>query len=164
MRYFSKYKNRKTIDKEDHEMMIRLIMGTVTLIFLLLLVGIGWVVRSTEMIWPVPMGAVQVVKQAYAVEKPVYVVPETIEDKIRTTFKEDPETAVRIAKCESGLNPKAKNKTSSARGLFQVMQSWHRINEKWLLNEDINIQVAYQLWQEQGWNPWEASRHCWGSK
>lgn len=33
----------------------------------------------------------------------------------------DENTAVRIAKCESSLNPKAKNKNSSASGLFQFL-------------------------------------------
>lgn len=93
-----------------------------------------------------------------------YVVPETIEDKIRARFGDEAEVALKVAFCESSMNPKAKNSTSSARGLFQIMQSWHKINEKWLLNEDINIEVAYQLWSEQGWTPWEASAHCWRGK
>jgi hypothetical protein len=98
------------------------------------------------------------------VEKVVEVprLPKTVEEEIRGVFGKDAPTALRVAKCESGYNPKAKNGTSSARGVFQVMQSWHQINEKWLYNPGINIRVAYQLFQEQGWGPWEASRHCWG--
>ncbi len=91
-----------------------------------------------------------------------YLTPKTTEQKIAATFGNEADTALKVAKCESSLNPKAVNKTSSARGLFQIMQSWHKIDQKWLLNEDINIAVAYQLWLEQGWTPWEASRHCWG--
>lgn len=93
-----------------------------------------------------------------------YKIPETIEDKIRATFGEHGDLAVKVAFCESGLNPKAKNSTSSARGLFQVMQSWHKINEKWLFNPDINIQVAHGLFKESGnsFSPhWDASKHCW---
>ena len=95
------------------------------------------------------------------IEKTIYVTPATIEDKIRARFGQEADVALRVAFCESSMNPRAKNSTSSARGLFQIMQSWHRINEKWLFNEDVNIEVAYQLWTEQGWTPWEASRHCW---
>ena len=98
------------------------------------------------------------------IEKTIYVTPTTIEDKIRAVFGKDGDLAVRVAKCESGLNPKAKNSTSSARGLFQIMQSWHKIDQKWLFNEDVNIQVAYKLYQESGnsFSPhWDASKHCW---
>lgn len=84
-----------------------------------------------------------------------------IAEKIKKTFGNDWEIALKIAQCESGLNPKAKNKNSSARGIYQIMQSWHRIDEKWLLNEDINIAIAKQLYDEQGWNPWNASKSCW---
>ncbi len=100
------------------------------------------------------------------ITKTVYTHPITIEDKIKAKFGKDGDLAVKVATCESGLNPKAKNKTSSARGLFQIMQSWHKINEKWLLNPDINIEVAYKLYQESGnsFSPhWDASAHCWNS-
>lgn len=164
MFYNKKYKNRKTIDRQDHNHVVSYVIGIYTLLFLLVMVILGYVTRSKELIWPISRGQVQYIDKAYAVEVEKYVIPETVEQKIRATFKEDPETAVKVAKCESGLRPDAKNPNSSARGVFQIMQSWHRINEKWLLNEDVNIQVAYQLWQEQGWTPWEASRNCWGSK
>lgn len=37
-------------------------------------------------------------------------------------------TAVRIARCESSLNPNAKNKTSSATGLYQFTEgTWEHI-------------------------------------
>lgn len=87
-----------------------------------------------------------------------------IEEEIRLVFGEAGETAVKVARCESSLNPQAKNKTSSARGLFQIMQSWHGIDQKWLFNPHINILVAKQLYDEQGLAPWEASRWCWGGK
>ena len=47
-----------------------------------------------------------------------------VEKQIRKISKEmnfNPETAVRIAMCESSLCPTAKNPTSSATGLFQFM-------------------------------------------
>lgn len=40
----------------------------------------------------------------------------------------DPEAAVRIAACESSLNPKAQNATSTAKGLYQFLDStWEYI-------------------------------------
>lgn len=159
---------RKTMPIEEHKTKVRVIIGLGVLFFVVFMYLLGMVTRDNILIWPISeedrIEGIRFVEQVKAVEveKPIYVTPETIEDKIRATFTEDPETAVRVAKCESGLNPKAKNKTSSARGLFQIMQSWHKVSEKWLLNEDINIAIAHQLWHEQGWVPWEASRHCWG--
>lgn len=47
-----------------------------------------------------------------------------VEEQIRKISKEmnfNPETAVRIAMCESSLCPTAKNKVSSATGIFQFM-------------------------------------------
>jgi soluble lytic murein transglycosylase-like protein len=52
------------------------------------------------------------------------IVPLTIEQKIEAAARGagiDPGTAIRIARCESGLNPLAKNKHSSATGLYQFM-------------------------------------------
>ena len=97
------------------------------------------------------------------VEKIKYVLPETIEDKICAVFKEDCGTAVRVARCESGLNPKAKNKTSSARGLFQIMSSVHQVKETWLYDADVNINIAHKLYLSSGWNPWISSKGCWGN-
>jgi hypothetical protein len=57
----------------------------------------------------------------------------------------DPDVAVRIAELESSLNPKAKAKTSSAKGLFQVIDdTWKRYggtpNKQ--LDPDENIRVG----------------------
>lgn len=51
---------------------------------------------------------------------------ERIAIKIRRAATEagvNPETALRIAQCESGLNPLAASKTSSAKGLYQFIDS-----------------------------------------
>lgn len=118
-------------------------------------------VQAESFEWPVNRDAIILEKEVEVlVEVPR--LPKTVEEEIRAVFGKDAPTALRVAKCESGFNPKAKNKESSARGVFQIMQSWHGIKEKWLLNQSINVRVAYQLFTEQGWNPWKASRHCWG--
>lgn len=108
-----------------------------------------------------PLSAKEFITVEKIVEKKVFANPQTIEEKIAVVFGEDAEQAIKVARCESGLNPKAVNKASSARGLFQIMQSWHKIDQKWLFDPEINIRVAYKLWTEQGWTPWEASKSCW---
>lgn len=80
---------------------------------------------------------------------------------IERVFGKDAGLFKKIASCESSLNPNAKNKTSSARGLLQIMSSVHKIDQKWLKNPMINALVAKQLFDEQGTTPWNASKHCW---
>ena len=82
--------------------------------------------------------------------------PRTNEDIIREVFGEDSDRAIQIAKCESGLRSDAWNENTNGSvdvGLFQI-NSVHGVRAKWLLNPDINIQVAKQLFDEQGFNPW----------
>jgi hypothetical protein len=122
---------------------------------------LGHIERMFETELLSPLSAKEYVTIEKEVEKIVYLEPSSVEEKIQQVFGKDAKTAIKIAKCESGLNPKAVNKTSSARGLFQIMQSWHKIDQKWLFNEDINIEVAHQLFLEQGFGPWKASEHCW---
>ena len=85
----------------------------------------------------------------------------TIEEKIKYVFGKDGELMVRIARCESGLNPKAKNSSSSARGLFQILSKLHQVKEQWLYDEDVNIAIARQMFDASGTRPWNASKHCW---
>jgi soluble lytic murein transglycosylase-like protein len=75
-----------------------------------------------------------------------------------------PVTALRIARCESGLNPTIKNASSSATGVFQF------INSTWLSVVDMrdqeytledrkeaykNIDNAMWLASKEGWGAWE---------
>lgn len=85
----------------------------------------------------------------------------TIEEKIRDTFPEAPNTAVAIAKCESGLNPNAinnrnKNGTTDG-GLMQI----NSIHDKYLdelgldkFDVDDNLKFARLLYEERGFAPW----------
>lgn len=89
---------------------------------------------------------------------------EMITRRIRETFPEEPRM-VRIATCESELNPVAKNPHSSASGLFQIMVSVHeRMLREHRLNvwdvED-NLRAARILYDESGLKPWLASVGCW---
>lgn len=72
-------------------------------------------------------------------------------DKIREQAQArglDPETAVRIAQAESSLDPSAKAKTSSAQGLFQVVDStWKEFGGKPGKKADVdeNIRVGLNI-------------------
>lgn len=87
------------------------------------------------------------------------------------------DTAIAVAKAESGGNPFALNSSSSAAGLFQIMQSVHKdkiatVAAKWaarisdlpegkvpsILDARVNVDVARMVWNEAGnkWSPWEA--------
>ena len=72
-------------------------------------------------------------------------------------------TMIRIAKCESGLRPEAKNPTSTATGIFQIIiGTWDGNKcegERWDFQD--NIKCAYKLYQSRGFQPWNASKHCW---
>ena len=73
-----------------------------------------------------------------------------------------------IIKCESQFNPRAKNKHSSARGLFQITDSSKKVCEK-VLGRNINrynvkdsYDCAWVLYQHGGLAHWSASQRCWG--
>ena len=92
-----------------------------------------------------------------------------IKDKIRAIFGSEAETAIRVAFCESSLNPFARHRKSSAKGLFQIIDSTWRhfgcIGDP--LNPDDNIRCAYKVWKKYGWNStasWRASYGCWRKK
>lgn len=78
---------------------------------------------------------------------------ESIEDKIRKAFGKDGDKAVKIAFCESGLNPLQVNDNPKTRdysiGLFQVnlfgKLARTRPSEDWLKNPDNNISYAKML-------------------
>lgn len=82
--------------------------------------------------------------------------------------------ALRVARCESGLDPAAHRTTSNRasmrgdRGLFQInyvhdkgLISSGQINQSSdLLNPYVNAQVAANLYASQGWQPWYSSARC----
>lgn len=71
------------------------------------------------------------------------------------------DTAVAVARCESGLRADAKNGRSSATGVFQLLSMhWRGLFDP--RNARANIAKAYAMWRESGWTPWNESRPCWG--
>jgi soluble lytic murein transglycosylase-like protein len=70
------------------------------------------------------------------------------------SFAWDVGTALRIIQCESRGNPNARNPRSSARGLFQILGG--------PLDPEANVRLAFSMYSSRGWQPWNASRGCWG--
>lgn len=95
-----------------------------------------------------------------AQELPVKVIvapPKTIEDKIRDMFPEDPDTAVAIAKCESGMRENAfngKNRNGSWDAGVMQINSVHGYSKEFLFDVDNNLKVARKLYDHSGFNPW----------
>lgn len=84
-----------------------------------------------------------------------------IERLIIETFPEDPQTALAIARAESGLNPRAINAGDNhgvckgSYGVFQV-GCVHGIPPETLYDPVFNIKKARKLYDERGWEPWGA--------
>jgi U3 small nucleolar ribonucleoprotein component len=91
--------------------------------------------------------------------------PETIEDIITRTAQENNfdniALLIRIAKCESSLNPKAKNPNSSARGLFQILDM-HKLSIEERQNPETSTKWAInRIKQEGSPRAWKESENCW---
>jgi len=90
---------------------------------------------------------------------------EEVRMKILETFPNAP-IMVKVAACESGLNPLAdRGGLNVDVGLFQINQvHLDRLNELGLDRRDIddNLKYARMLYDEQGLDPWYMSEHCWG--
>ena len=65
--------------------------------------------------------------------------------------------AIAVAWCESKFDAHAYNPASGASGVMQLIPFWHasrlRPGESWF-DGATNVRVAYELWREQGWQPW----------
>jgi len=76
---------------------------------------------------------------------------------VRDVFGKDADDAIKVFMCE-GLRSNKCNDGLNKNGSFDCgvaqINSVHGIARKWLLNPEINIRVAYQIFQAQGWNPW----------
>lgn len=87
--------------------------------------------------------------------------PERIEEEIRNTFPEAPNTAVAIAKAESGLNPKAYNPEAhrgcnGSIGIMQIACVHNRHDLDELHDIQYNLKVARRIYEAEGWKPWGA--------
>jgi hypothetical protein len=91
-------------------------------------------------------------------------VEETIR-KIATEESVDPELAVKVARCESSLNPTALNINTSGsrdRGIFQINDKWHpEVTDAEAF--DVTFSTKFFCTAMKGGNLswWNASRTCW---
>lgn len=79
----------------------------------------------------------------------------------------DPDLVLGIIECESGFNSSAKNPNSTAKGLFQFINStfastiermgWTHGN---VLDWKQNLVAGIWLLKTEGEKPWRASKHC----
>lgn len=87
---------------------------------------------------------------------------EQIKTRIKEVFGEDGEVAIRIAQCESSLNPEAVGDThlpKSSFGLFQINQQWHDYTQEELLDPETNIKVAKNIKDTYGWRQWSTYKN-----
>jgi len=94
---------------------------------------------------------------------------ETIEAMVRRIAKEygvNENLAVRVAKCESGLDPSATNKNSNGsidRGLFQWNNRWHpEISDKCAFDSEASTIAFCKAVNDGNLSWWDASKTCWG--
>ena len=102
--------------------------------------------------------------KSIAVEKTTKTPKSEVEGLIRKHFGEHAEKAIKVAKCESGLNPNAKNKHSTASGVFQIIKGTWIGNRKAMgldtdlslrFNAEENIKTAKYIYDHRNWQPWE---------
>lgn len=96
--------------------------------------------------------------RATQVSPPVQYNSGSVEAMIMAKFGSEGPHAIQVARCESGLHPTDTN--GQYMGLFQL-GNYHRhratrLGYSWsdMLSPQPNINVAYDLFIEQGWTPW----------
>jgi len=85
----------------------------------------------------------------------------SVEGIIQAYFGSQSATAIRVARCESGLNPRAVSPGGGNHGLFQI-NNVHRgtfesvTGQPWsaVYSADANTRFAHWLWSQSGWGPW----------
>lgn len=88
---------------------------------------------------------------------------EKIKDRIRATFPENPETMIKVAECESGIQ-NIPGRLSDDGGIFQINITHQKeLDRQELDRYDIedNIKFARYLYDNGGLGHWKASKSCW---
>lgn len=100
--------------------------------------------------------------------KPSHAKTETVEETIRRVAKDegvDPSLAIRVAKCESGLNPGAKNVNTNGsvdRGVFQWNNRWHpEVTDEMAFDTEKATRAFCKAFKEGHLDWWNASKKCW---
>ena len=87
-----------------------------------------------------------------------------------TLYGVDYRLALAIATCESHVKPRAKNPNSTAKGLFQFLDSsweyygllkWGTLEGRDVYDYGDNAELAVWLMARHGTRDWLASEHCW---
>lgn len=93
---------------------------------------------------------------------------ETVEQIVRKIAKQegvDPSLAVRVARCESGLNPAAINKNPSGsidRGLFQWNDKYHpEITDVCAFDVECSTSAFCKAFKKGNLYWWNATKKCW---
>lgn len=91
-----------------------------------------------------------------------------VEEIIRAEAKAqgvDPDFAVRVARCESGLDPKAVHvnaKGSKDRGIFQWNDKYHpEINDHYAFDPKLATREFCKAFKNGNISWWNASKDCW---
>lgn len=82
--------------------------------------------------------------------------PRSVPDMIRAAWEGTghEERAVRVARCESGFNPSARN--GQYRGVFQMgAREWATYGRGSAFDAAANIAAARRYWDLAGWRPWQ---------
>jgi len=99
---------------------------------------------------------------AEVVYVPDFTTKESIETYIRYKFGDSGDIAVKVANCESGLNPNALNNNPRTRdysvSIFQInlygSLANSRPSKEWLMNPKNNIDYSHAMFLKEGWRPW----------
>lgn len=115
----------------------------------------------------IPVAEASPVGKEVRIEVRVNWTQERIEQEIRSVFPNDPDVAVRVAKCESGLDAdiQSHHQLSYGRersfGVFQIHEpDWGKKAielgfDEWKTNPAHNIAMARYIYnQAGGWSPW----------
>jgi len=99
-------------------------------------------------------------------DKPV--VPPTIEQQIRDIAKcagVDPDIAVKVARCESGLNPQITNVNTDGsidRGLYQINNKFHpEVTDAQAFDVTFSCNFFCTAFKNGNLSWWNASKTCW---
>ena len=85
--------------------------------------------------------------------------PAHVKRQIRRAGMGDDAKAIRVARCESGLNPKAVDPSRTYFGLWQFSKStWQAYGgptaDPRASNGYVQTQIAWKLFKDRGWAPW----------
>lgn len=109
------------------------------------------------------------VDKAYALVVPTVTPTPSENDEIRAYIKEvfgtDSDKAFKLLQCENAsLKPDRVNTAgnfpegSRDIGVFQINEYWQKVPAKFLFNWKINVQIAHQLYTENGFKQWACAK------